>query len=50
MTVRCIRFVLPESLDTLTAPTPSACNARSLKVRFLANYVDSDFTCCEALS
>ena len=50
VTVRCIRFVLPESLDTLTAPTPSACNARSLKVRFLANYVDSGFTCCEALS
>ena len=40
VTVRCIRFVLPEENGTL-------CPTRRLRARFLANYIDNDFECCE---
>lgn len=45
VTVRCIRFVLPESLDTDPA-TGGTCNDRRFKAQFIANYIDSDFECC----
>lgn len=45
VTVRCIKFVLPESLD-VSGSTTSICNARNFKARFIANYIDDDFTCC----
>lgn len=45
VTVRCIKFVLPESLDVFGSTT-SICNARNFKARFIANYIDDDFTCC----
>ena len=45
VTVRCIKFVLPESLD-VSGSTSSICNARNFKARFIANYIDDDFTCC----
>ena len=45
VTVRCIKFVLPESLD-VSGSTSSICNARNVKARFIANYIDDDFTCC----
>lgn len=44
VTVRCIRFVLPEDIDETGQPT-SLCNPRRFKVRFLANYIDSGFDC-----
>ena len=46
VTVRCIKFVLPEVLDT-SGGTNGICDRRSFKVRLLANYVDSDFVCCD---
>ncbi len=46
VTVRCIRFVLPESLDVSGAPDV-LCNKRSFKARFIANYIDNDFSCCD---
>ncbi|MGN0624921.1 MAG: VWA domain-containing protein [Oscillospiraceae bacterium] len=46
--VRCIKFVLPESLD-VSGTTNSICNARNLKARFIANYVDNDFACCNTV-
>lgn len=46
VTVRCIKFVLPESLDVSGTPN-SMCNTRNLRARFLANYIDNDFECCE---
>lgn len=46
VTVRCIKFVLPESLDSTKTPD-SMCDARNLKARFIANYIDNDFDCCE---
>lgn len=44
--VRCLRFVLPEDLDVLGSPD-SLCNARRFKARAMANYLDTDFVCCD---
>lgn len=43
--VRCIKFVLPESLD-VSGKTGSICNKRRFKARFIAHYIDHDFDCC----
>ena len=45
VTVRCIKFVLPEDLD-VSGNAFSICNERSFRARLIANYVDYDFTCC----
>ena len=45
VTVRCIRFVLPEALDVSGDPD-RLCDERHFKVRFIANYIDAGFTCC----
>ena len=45
VTVRCIRFVLPEELDVSGTPG-GICNERHFLARFIAHYIDSDFTCC----
>ena len=44
--VKCIKFVLPEDLSVLDT-TNTICPDRSLKVRFLCNYIDNDFECCD---
>lgn len=49
VTVRCIKFVLPEELD-VSGPTDAICDSRKFKARFIANYVDNDFTCCNQLT
>ena len=46
VTVRCIKFVLPEDLDVSGSPN-SICSARNFKARFIAHYIDSDFDCCD---
>ena len=48
VTVRCIKFVLPESLD-VSGSTSSICNDRKFKARFIANYIDNDFECCNTV-
>jgi hypothetical protein len=48
VTVRCIKFVLPESLD-VSGPDGALCNARNFKARFIANYIDTDFACCDTV-
>ena len=45
VTVRCIKYVLPEDLD-VSGPTNSICNGRNFKARFIAHYIDNDFDCC----
>ena len=45
VTVRCIRFVLPEDLDVSGDPD-AICNERKFKARFIAHYIDNDFECC----
>ncbi len=45
--IRCVKFVLPEDLDL--ADTPNAlCNVRNLRAKFIANYIDNDFECCDS--
>ena len=44
VTVRCIKFVLPEDLD-VSGTTESTCNKRNIKARFIAHYIDNDFDC-----
>ena len=45
VTVRCIKFVLPEELDVAGSPN-ALCDQRNFRVRFIANYIDSGFICC----
>ncbi|MFR5071882.1 MAG: hypothetical protein ACLTDS_07005 [Bianqueaceae bacterium] len=49
VTVRCIKFVLPEDLDVSGGSTTSLCNQRKFKARFIAHYIDNDFECCNAI-
>ena len=46
MTVRCIKFVLPEDLDVSGGSSTAICNNRKFKARFVAHYIDNDFECC----
>lgn len=48
VTVRCIKFVLPEDLD-VSGRTDSICNCRKFKARFIAHYIDNDFECCDII-
>ena len=45
VTVRCIKFVLPEEL-ALSGGSVGLCRRRNFKVRLIANYIDTGFTCC----
>lgn len=45
VTVRCIKFVLPEALD-VSGSADSICNSRKFKARFIMHYIDNDFQCC----
>lgn len=47
VTVKCLKFILPEDLDVSGAPTDTICNNRNFKVRFISNYIDTDFRCCD---
>ena len=47
ITLNCIHFSLPEALDAV-GETGSICNPRQFSARVIANYVDTDFTCCES--
>lgn len=49
VTVRCIKFVLPEDLDVSGGSTTSICNQRRFKARFISHYVDTDFECCDVV-
>lgn len=46
VTVRCIKFVLPEDLDVNNSEN-SICGTRNFKARFIAHYIDNDFDCCD---
>ena len=54
VSVRSLRFVLPESLDVSNTtgsdvalnPQNSLCNRRNFRARFIAHYIDNDFNCC----
>ena len=44
--VKCVRFVVPEDLSVSGGTT---CSPRKFKARFLANQIDMDYRCCEAV-
>ena len=44
--LQCIRFVVPEVLSTQGCGD-SLCGTRRFSVRMFANYVDTDFQCCD---
>ena len=46
VTVRCLKFVLPEELD-VSGRTDALCSRRRFRVRFIVHYIDHDFVCCE---
>lgn len=48
VTVRCIKFVLPEELDA-SGSGDSICNRREFKASFIAHYIDNDFECCRVI-
>lgn len=48
VTVRCIKFVLPQDLD-VSGSTECICNERKFKARFIAHYIDNDFECCKVI-
>lgn len=45
VTVRCIKFVLPEDTDEGKVGD-TLCGTRHLRARLIANYIDTDFQCC----
>ena len=45
VTVRCIKFVLPEDTDE-GRTVDTLCGTRHLRARLIANYIDTDFQCC----
>ena len=48
VTVRCVKFVLPENADAAGAcASGGLCRQRDLRVRVIANYIDSGFVCCD---
>ena len=47
--VKCIKFVLPEDLDVSGGAPYRMCNARNFKARFIANYIDTDYRCCDSV-
>lgn len=49
VTVRCVKFVLPEELD-VSGNTDALCNDRRFLARFIAHYIDSDFACCDQVT
>ncbi len=49
VTVRCIKFVLPEDLDVSGCSAASICNKRKFKAKFIAHYIDNDFECCKVI-
>lgn len=46
ITIRCVKFVLPEDLSEEEDST-SICGERRFRARFIAHYIDNDFTCCD---
>ena len=44
--LNCIRFSVPEALDA-DGSTASICNTRTFRAQVIANYVDTEFVCCD---
>lgn len=49
VSVRCVKFVLPETLDTTDTPN-AICDERNLHLKAIAHYIDTDFVCCRRVT
>ena len=47
--VKCMKFVLPEDLDVSGGIDSAICNPRYFRARVFANYIDTDFQCCDVI-
>lgn len=47
--VKCVKFVLPEDLNLSAGEPQAMCSPRNLKVRVIANNIDTDYRCCESV-
>ena len=50
ITVKCIKFVLPEDLNVSGNDPRSICGSRNFKARVIAHTIDSDFVCCDSVT
>ena len=48
ISIKCVKFVLPEDLDVSGNTQNRICNARNFKARVIAHYIDTDFRCCDS--
>ena len=48
VTLHCIQFVVPET-TRFWEPCESLCSPRCFRARVIANYLDTDYQCCESL-
>lgn len=46
VTVRCIRFVLPDDLTGAECPVSRCGTSRKFKTKLIAHYIDNGFECC----
>ena len=46
--VKCIKFVVPESLVMADEENGAMCSPRKFKARFIAHNIDTDYRCCES--
>lgn len=49
VTVRCIKFVLPEDIAVPHGDDKGMCKKRKFRARFIAHYIDNDFDCCDVI-
>ncbi len=47
--VKYVKFVLPEDLNVSGGTFYAMCDRRNLKVRVIADYIDTGFRCCDAI-
>ena len=47
ITLKCVSFVVPDHADS-DGHASSLCASRNFRARVLANYLDTDFVCCES--
>lgn len=47
--VKCIKFVVPESLVMADEENGAMCSPRKFKARFIAHNIDTDYRCCESV-
>ena len=48
--VECIKFVVPEDLNVSAGAANGMCNSRNFRARLIANYIDTDFQCCDSVT